>query len=83
MHEKFIINIIFPQTQEKTQLSNTEFVLYSTNYNILNYLFIYLFSETGERKEKERNTNEQEKHLWVASHTSPNLGHGPKPRHVP
>ena len=54
MHEKFIINIIFPQIQEKIQLTNTEFVLYSTNYNILNYLFIYLFSERGERREKEK-----------------------------
>ena len=40
--------------------------------------FIYLFSEGGEEREKER-----EKHLSVASLLAPYWGLGPQPRHVP
>ena len=48
-------------------------------------LFIYLFLERGEerQKERERNMDETEKHQSVVSRMHPNWGLNPKPRHVP
>ena len=45
--------------------------------------FIYLFLERweGREKEKERNIDVQEKHQWVASHTTGDPGL--QPRHAP
>ena len=49
-------------------------------------LFIYSFSlerVEGRENERERNIDEREKHLLVASHTHRNQRSNPQPRHVP
>ena len=45
----------------------------------------YFFLERGEgrEKERERNINVREKYRSVSSHTCPNQGLNPQPRHVP
>ena len=44
---------------------------------------IHLFLEKGKEKERKRNIDMREKHGLVASHTCPNQGPKPQPRHVP
>ena len=57
-------------------------------FNFLKILFILREREEGREKEKDRNIDAREKHLWVASCTvgsctCPDPGPNQQPRHVP